>query len=205
MVIHLHEYDKDCNVNICPYCSYHRIRNVRIYPELEKNLQDSMFNSSFKLAEEIGESITFISGKNRGKILVTNIATNSFGRLKHLFDHLSKNCPNLSIQDNLLIKTTTENFGKNTIECRERINWINFRPGIEVDSIKGFDHIILIDDVYSTGCSYQIAKFKLEEIGISPKIISLITILKVNTIDLRQKKSFDKFSWIDIKNHWEDE
>jgi hypothetical protein len=200
MIIHLHEYEKDCVEDICPYCSYHLIRNAKICPKLEDNLRVSMINKTSDHAEEIRKSISLFAIEGREKILVTNIATNTFNRLEPIFNWLADQTHDLTIRSNIMIKKIDENFSTRNTDCHKKSAWVSFRDGYEGHELHEFDHIVFIDDVYNTGCSYELAKLKFCEIGVLSKKISLITILKINQVNAKVEQLSGREIWNSVRD-----
>ncbi|WP_417371228.1 hypothetical protein [Gelidibacter japonicus] len=178
MIVHLHEYIEGHPVN-CRWCLFQKIRRARQMGG-EGRILTLIRNHYSRLAEEIIAQCRLITNNFSHEVLVTNIASNTLDVFEPILDLLDSNNENIHIVKDIMIKLDNRNFGENrNIPCMDRMNWIGIDENIVPDNIEEFRNVILIDDVFDSGCSYQIAKSKLLELGVVSERISLITILKI--------------------------
>lgn len=179
--IHLHPYDT-MHKSYCPYCSYQllrRAREIRSPTEIyEASISKNLSSIVKEMSKEVCKNIN-----TQGIVLVTHPATRDLNDIEPYLINFIEEIDSSIDGRNLLIKANPISFsqgGNKGLTYEEKSSKVevnkNVLSGMEINKINS---VIIIDDTYDTGVSYQITLDKLKEIGITTQQVMLATILEI--------------------------
>lgn len=184
---HLHVYEEDHD-SWCPYCSYQKMKRMKgtMYEEAYIN---SIFSSIDKLVCEMLEQIKTATDI-KSKVLITHPATRNLQDIEPYIDKLLEEFENSIDGKNLFVKTDQISFAQRTnqhLTIEDKLEKVDFNCDFDAINPDDYDLVIVIDDTYDSGDSYNVLVAKLEELGFNKDSIVLFTILEILSKEVKKE------------------
>jgi pyrimidine operon attenuation protein/uracil phosphoribosyltransferase len=161
----------------CKYCNYQQLRNAIAWGQDQEYYRNNIVRTANSISEEIVNWYQEHYAPSL-RLLLTNIATNSYDIIQPVMDHISTVNTNVIFAPNLMIKIENQQMGRTrSIPCEEKFNWVQINE--DLVNANEFDRVLVVDDILDSGCSIRIAEAKILDIGFNRSQIDFLTILRI--------------------------